>query len=715
MTALQTYAHELVVYVVWHPDFLAGKSLASFVYDHLTRGSNIPLTRGMGIPVYVRTAVDSQSVPETIPFGEAVQTVVVLLVDDKMVLGRNQGWDRYVQATIDGSKIGAGHVLPVKVSANAFSLNAQLRNANFLPLDTVATESRPQRLLIGLVHDLCRLLQHEPALDFSGSIPNANPKLIAKPIRIFISHAKKDGEALALKIRDYISTTLQLDTFFDKNQIYYAEDFASVLEQNVEQSALLVLQTDAYSTREWCQREVIVAKRHGRPILVLHKVDVGEPRSFPYLGNLPVLQFRDEMPIDEIIGKLMLEVLRIEYFPKHVRGLARLFGKSLSDLTILTRTPELLDVSRKHVGKTMLYPDPPVGRHEVETLCDFHDGCRLTTLLFWLAGEPSLAGLLVGLSLSSIAPDSTLDAALQKLGFLRSHIDDALAEIACFLLAGGADLAYGGDLRPGGFTEKLHDLVRLYSDPSGGPQRLRVRNFLAWVAHVGKEDNVLQFMNFLDPELLPLPEDVVAELGLDSQYRSEPPSFAVNTPESNYLNARCFTAMREAMNDRIAARVMLGGTFAGYAGKYPGIVEEMDLAIRAKKPVYLIGAFGGCTRALIDVLEGQNSADLTLAGQLQLDEDFRKKYAQQDRTPYQQRVDDFNRRAATNPGVEPIDIDSLLSRLSAHGTAGVARDNGLTVEENRRLFVTTNVREMVYFVLVGLNRLKQQNRLPSGL
>jgi hypothetical protein len=712
MKKLKAFRHELIVYVVWHPDFAAGKSLASFLYDQLTRDSQVPLSRGLGVPVYLRTSVDAQSVPEAIPFGGAAHVVVVLLVDDEMVLGRDQGWGNYVQNLLEEAKAGPNRILPVKLSANAFSLNAELRNANFLPLDTVAAKSRQQRLLIGVVHDLCRLLQDEPLMDYSASDPNAKPKMVAKPVRIFISHAKKDGEALAIKIRNYISKNLQLDSFFDKNQIYYAEDFAKVLEQNVEQSALLVLQTDAYCTREWCQREVLIAKRHGRPLVVLHKVEVGEARSFPYLGNLPVIRFKDKMPIDEVIGKLLLEVLKAEYFPKHVRCLAHLFDRPLADLMPLARTPELLNVSGSRTGKIVVYPDPPLGNHEVELLRDFHKDYQLTTLLFLLAGTPSLDGALIGLSLSGIAPEAQLDAELQKLGFLRAHFDDAVAEIARFLLAGGADLAYGGDLRVGGFTEQLHDLVRLYGDPTavGDQPRFRIRNFLSWVAHVGKDDRILQFMDCLEPERLPLPNDVIAELGMDPQHAGPPP-FQANTAQSNYLDARCHTAMREAMNGRIAARVLLGGPLTGYSGRYPGLVEEAYFAIRAKLPVYLIGAFGGCTRTIIDALEGRKPTELTLPGQLLLDDEFRQKNPELGKTPYQERLKDFNRRAAKTSGVEPIDYHAVLKCFTSQGIAGISRTNGLSKDENRRLFVTSNIHEIIYFVLKGLNELMRKGRL----
>jgi hypothetical protein len=78
---LKAYRQELIVYVVWHPDFAAGRTLAAYIYDHLTRVSGNSLARGLGIPVYLRTATNKPSVPDAIPVDDAVHTVAVLLVD----------------------------------------------------------------------------------------------------------------------------------------------------------------------------------------------------------------------------------------------------------------------------------------------------------------------------------------------------------------------------------------------------------------------------------------------------------------------------------------------------------------------------------------------------------------------------------------------------------------------------------------------------------
>ena len=51
----QRYQQRLIVYVVWHPNFKEGPVIAGGLYDLLTRDSQKPIARGLGIPVYFRS------------------------------------------------------------------------------------------------------------------------------------------------------------------------------------------------------------------------------------------------------------------------------------------------------------------------------------------------------------------------------------------------------------------------------------------------------------------------------------------------------------------------------------------------------------------------------------------------------------------------------------------------------------------------------------
>src|SRR5690606_9979930 len=89
------------------------------------------------------------------------------------------------------------------------------------------------------------------------------------------------------------------------------------------------------------------------------------------------------------------------------------------------------------------------------------------------------------LSRSVIAVSVSDSPDMPMLGLGKEHLEDAMAEIARHLLALGARLLYGGDLRQKGFTELLFELVaRHRRDADIGDERVGVTNVLAWPFHV---------------------------------------------------------------------------------------------------------------------------------------------------------------------------------------------------------------------------------------
>ncbi len=89
------------------------------------------------------------------------------------------------------------------------------------------------------------------------------------------------------------------------------------------------------------------------------------------------------------------------------------------------------------------------------------------------------------LSQHSIAISISESPDMAVLGLSEEHLHDAMAEVARYMLAMGARLVYGGDLRPEGFTELLFELIARYRrDADLGDERVGVRNFLAWPVHI---------------------------------------------------------------------------------------------------------------------------------------------------------------------------------------------------------------------------------------
>jgi hypothetical protein len=283
-----------------------------------------------------------------------------------------------------------------------------------------------------------------------------------------------------------------------------------------------------------------------------------------------------------------------------------------------------------------------------------------------------MAGLRVGISISD-SPD------LRHLGFSIAHQRDAMIEFARFLLANGASLAYGGDLRQGGYTHLFFDLARHYG--SDDNQQARIHNYESW------------------PIYLKLTVEDRASLKRLVKFHPVTPPPGLVTDESVFLPpssmqgrcvwARCLTKMRHEMNNATDARIMLGGPLRNYKGAIPGLLEEGALAILTGKPTYLIGAFGGATQALITAVSEPDSTQI---------QDLPASYDKEEQTF----IVSYN---ALYPE-EPIDFLALQQQLGAFGLEQLAKNNGLTVDENRRLFVTPHVMEMVYLVLTGLARVK---------
>ena len=71
--------------------------------------------------------------------------------------------------------------------------------------------------------------------------------------------------------------------------------------------------------------------------------------------------------------------------------------------------------------------------------------------------------------------------------------------------------------------------------------------------------------------------------------------------------------MRSQMTTACDARVAIGGRLSKYSGLYPGIVEEAWSSLMSGKPLFLVGAFGGAAKAVIQALEGNSVASDELA------------------------------------------------------------------------------------------------------
>lgn len=163
---------------------------------------------------------------------------------------------------------------------------------------------------------------------------------------------------------------------------------------------------------------------------------------------------------------------------------------------------------------------------------------------------------------------------------------------------------------------------------------------------------------------------------------------------------KCLAAfrMRWLLTCRCAARVIVGGKIVGYSGRMPGIVEEAMLALAFKQPIYVVGALGGAAelcgellglssvkpgRVLVDLVGMEDTHPQIIEGRFSRRNVF---------------------RTASMPML-PLTTYEATSFIAEHAIGGPSwPDNGLSLEENRKLFYEDDPTACVRLILRGLQR-----------
>ena len=95
-------------------------------------------------------------------------------------------------------------------------------------------------------------------------------------LRLFISHAKTDGVAMAKSLIGVLRQLQEADPggagfeyFYDAEHIAQGALWREVLESQASASVLIALRTEAYESRYWCRREFLLAESNGMPIVTV--------------------------------------------------------------------------------------------------------------------------------------------------------------------------------------------------------------------------------------------------------------------------------------------------------------------------------------------------------------------------------------------------------------------------------------------------------------
>lgn len=381
----------LVIYVAWHPDFADGEAIAKSLYDHYRRDLYENVSGGTGLSVIYRSAPGpGSSTPIDIEFTDAETSAMVLLLDKHWVADPAWvTWARDLTNRADTAGL-AVRAFPVAIDGEAIQLNIAEQAVRWDTWASMSTDDRERQLIGSLTYQFCRMLRHYLAqLKHPAEDEEALLAYLTK-VAIFLSHSKHDpdGKRIANLVRDYLyhGEGDSLASFFDVHDIPAGLRFNKVLLQKVKVSAVVAIHTDSYSSREWCRREIIEAKKWNVPLVVANCVTDIDERSFPYMGNVPLIRMDPDKAdrLDYIVRRLLDEVLkdflwrcRIELVP----------GKASADVTFLPRPPELISLAALNdlTAATLVYPDPPIGAEEQRLFEVIAPAVRLRSMTEWLA------------------------------------------------------------------------------------------------------------------------------------------------------------------------------------------------------------------------------------------------------------------------------------------------------------------------------------------
>ena len=249
---------------------------------------------------------------------------------------------------------------------------------------------RERRLVRDLTCEFIRMLRHR----LRG--PEAAEASLAdylEKIQVFLSHSKHDDDGIhvARSIRNWLHEHSALSSFFDVHDIPAGLSFREVLLHQIEASAVVALYTDSYSSREWCRREIVEAKRRHVPMIVVDCLRDIDQRSIPYMGNVPVVRMGADQKdrIRRVIGCLLDEVFRTYLWRCRVKS----FREAYSNVLFTARPPELISLAtlpdqQSKTGSTIVYPEPPLGTDETRIFSEIAPNVRTLTLTEWMEKTP---------------------------------------------------------------------------------------------------------------------------------------------------------------------------------------------------------------------------------------------------------------------------------------------------------------------------------------
>lgn len=648
------YKRPLEIRIFWDSQFEKGIEFADLIYQNFMRNEDIAVDYNLNIPVYYINT------PEKNSTNYNSKTVICFVfIDDNLIINK-QNWTKVFEELIQLYNHGDIHVIPIKFSEHAYNAFDSFELMNFIIDDD---KTKFDKLLLAVAYSIYSIIFNS---DETRKVD----------IPLFLSHSKKSrGADVARNMISYITSSKSpIKVFFDENDIKYGERFDITIDENMKKSTLIVLHTDGFSSREFCRREVLSAKKYGRPIVLVDFLENGENRSFPYLGNTKTIKVEKNVNYFKLIFEVLKESIRLEYFKKKNESIVRFFKSDSEKTRVIAYPPELLTMSYSEKNReVIIYPNPVLGNEEIQILKSQYPSKSFLTPILYATSTKNYKDMLKGISISfSISESNSMKSSKDAL--YRSQ--EMLVNISRYLIASGAKIIYSGNINYPNFNflDILINQFNTYKD---------------WVEErKGITTDFFEYL-YIKGDIGNISKSKLAAISNVGQITHIDPVVRYDLEE---INGACsLSELREQVSQKVSASIFIGGKTDGYFGFMPGVLEEFIKAIKNNKIIFLIGAFGGVTSEIINLIVN-NPKPHTISNEYQL--------------PKKQHFyDEYNRIQEINHSAK-IDFDEIANKISKINISSL--NNGLTKDENLDLFYSDDPDLVSSLILRGLSKKAKQ-------
>jgi hypothetical protein len=329
-------------------------------------GGYLATGEDLGIQLEVFSTAPALDAPQVL--NSFCHTVTVVLVD-RALLERTDAalWDWLAQCWVTTSTSKGRHAMLVvpmdeRIGHQFSTMRPGLATLQLLQAyDFGERAIRPAMFALRLLHE-CRVL-------LAAALPHTPGQ---KPgyLRLFISHAKMDGLPLAHALKHQIEALGWLQDFYDVDDLPGGCDWQKELERGVGSSLIVILRTEVYDSRPWCQQEVLWADEYATPaVLVDARIGLNHPAGVLPFDRVPTVRIPDGNLV-RILFLALREGLRFLHFMRRVEQMKqsgilpspvelRVFSFPPS-MSALLRACRSLANSREppSTPRLILHPDP---------------------------------------------------------------------------------------------------------------------------------------------------------------------------------------------------------------------------------------------------------------------------------------------------------------------------------------------------------------------